>query len=124
MAKDPYPEGLFQLAVRIDSDGLQHYQKFRDVKRFLEPYADHEELYLRLIRAGDPNDKRVKPAVDKIKAALAALGEAYLIEAELGDMPTANAKIKEARDAMHDLNEIALGLARDNIGVPFFAAFS
>lgn len=124
MAKDPYPEGLFQLAVRIDSDGLQHYQKFRDVKRFLEPYADHEELYLRPIRAGDPNDKRVKPAVDKIKAALAALGEAYLIEAELGDMPTANAKIKEARDAMHDLNEIALGLARDNIGVPFFAAFS
>lgn len=124
MSKDPYPEGLFQLAVRIDSDGMQHYQKFRDVKRFLAPYADQEELYLRPISVGDPTDKRVKPAVDAIKTALAALREAYLIEAELGDMPKANDKIKEARTAMHDLNDIALGLAKDNIGVPFFAAFS
>lgn len=65
----------------------------------------------------------MKPAVDQIKAALAALHDAYLIEAELGDMPKANAKIKEARLAMHTLNDIALDLAKNNIGVPFFAAF-
>lgn len=123
MSKDPYPEGLFQLAVRIDSDGMQHYQKFRDVKRFLAPYAEQEELYLRPIKAGDPEDPEVKPAVDQIKAALAALHDAYLIEAELGDMPKANAKIKEARLAMHTLNDIALDLAKNNVGVPFFAAF-
>ncbi|TVS18750.1 MAG: hypothetical protein EA417_02365 [Gammaproteobacteria bacterium] len=122
-SKEPYPEGLFQLAVRIDSDGMQHYQKFRDVKRFLEPYAKQEALYLRPISVGDPDDARVKPAVDKIRLALAALGEAYQIEAELGDMPTANARIMEAREAMHDLNTIALELARQDIGVPFFAAF-
>ena len=74
-SKEPYPEGLFQLAVRIDSDGMQHYQKFRDVKRFLEPYAKQEALYLRPISVGDPDDARVKPAVDKIRLALAALGE-------------------------------------------------
>lgn len=122
-SKEPYPEGLFQLAVRIDSDGMQHYQKFRDVKRFLAPYAAQEALYLRPISVGDPDDARVKPALDKIKAALAALGEAYRIEADLGDMPTANARIREAREAMHDLNTIALELARQDIGVPFFAAF-
>jgi hypothetical protein len=122
-SKEPYPEGLFQLAVRIDSDGMQHYQKFRDVKRFLEPYAAQEALYLRPISVGDPDDARVKPAVDKIRLALAALGEAYQIEADLGDMPTANARIMEAREAMHDLNTIALELARQDIGVPFFAAF-
>ena len=38
-------------------------------------------------------------------------------------MPTANARIMEAREAMHDLNTIALELARQDIGVPFFAAF-
>lgn len=122
-SKEPYPEGLYQLAVRIDSDGMQHYQKFRDVKRFLAPYARQEALYLRPIKVGDPDSKKVKPAVDKIRDALDALREAYLIEAEMGDMPKANAKIKEARDAMHALNTKALELARENIGVPFFAAF-
>lgn len=119
----PFPEGLYQLAVRIDSDGLQHYQKFRDVKRFLAPYRDQEALYLRPIKEGKSGSKPVNLALDQIKAALAALAEAYKIEAALGDMPKANAKIKAARDAMHDLNEIALELARDNIGVPFFAVF-
>ncbi|MGJ8605112.1 MAG: ferritin-like domain-containing protein [Marivita sp.] len=122
-SKDPYPEGLYQLAVRIDSDGMQHYQKFRDVKRLLAPYAAQEPLYLRPITQGDPSCDAVKPAVQQIKNALAALADAYAIEAALGDMQAANAKITEARDAMHDLNDIALTLARDNIGVPFFAAF-
>lgn len=119
-----FPEGLFQLAVRIDSDGMQHYQKFRDVKRFLEPYAAHEELYLRplkLAKAGQ--SKEVDAALDQIKIAIAALHDAYSIEAKLGDMPKANAKIKEAREAMHSLDEMATALARQNVGVPMFDAF-
>ncbi len=122
-SRHPFPEGLYQLAVRIDSDGMQHYQKFRDVKRFLAPYEHQEALYLRPIKPGQPEAADVKPALEQIRIALDALREAYLIEAGLGDMPTANARIKEARDAMHDLNKIALGLARKNIGVPFFAIF-
>lgn len=122
-SKEPFPEGLYQLAVRIDSDGMQHYQKFRDVMRFLAPYAEQEALYLRPIKEGKATSPEVKPALDQIRTALDALAEAYAIEAELGDMPKANAKIKEARDAMHRLNDIALGLARKNIGVPFFAVF-
>jgi hypothetical protein len=122
-SKQPFPEGLYQLAVRIDSDGMQHYQKFRDVVRFLAPYAEQEELYLRPIKEGKATSAEVKPALQQIRTALDALTEAYAIEAELGDMPKANAKIKEARDAMHRLNDIALGLARKNIGVPFFAVF-
>ncbi|WP_299785062.1 ferritin-like domain-containing protein [uncultured Marivita sp.] len=122
-SKEPFPEGLYQLAVRIDSDGMQHYQKFRDVMRFLAPYAEQEALYLRPIKEGNATSPEVKPALDQIRTALDGLAEAYAIEAELGDMPKANAKIKEARDAMHRLNDIALGLARKNIGVPFFAVF-
>lgn len=122
-SKEPFPEGLYQLAVRIDSDGMQHYQKFRDVMRFLAPYAEQEALYLRPIKVGKATSSEVRPALDQIRTALDALAEAYAIEAELGDMPTANARIKEARDAMHRLNDIALELARKNIGVPFFAVF-
>ncbi|SMX50664.1 ferritin-like domain-containing protein [Maliponia aquimaris] len=122
-SKEPFPEGLYQLAVRIDSDGMQHYQKFRDVKRILAPYSAREALYLRPIEPGEPTSDEVMPALDRIRTALDALAEAYAIEAALGDMPRANAKVREAREAMHDLNAIALDLARRNIGVPFFAVF-
>ncbi|OAN90786.1 ferritin-like domain-containing protein [Sulfitobacter geojensis] len=118
---DDFPEGLYQLAVRIDSDGMQHYQKFRDVKRILEPYAAQEALYLRPVEEAKPDASAVQPALGLIDTALAALGKGYQIEAKLGDMPLANAEIQKARDAMHALSDMALTLARENIGVPFFA---
>jgi hypothetical protein len=116
-----FPEGLYQLAVRIDTDGMQHYQKFRDVKRILAPYAAQEALYLRPVIEAKPTAKEVQPALQQIDIALEALREAYLIEANLGDMTVAQAKITQARDAMHDLSDMALALARKEIGVPFFA---
>ena len=121
---DTFPEGLFQMAVRIDSDGMQHYQKFRDVKRFLEPYSAHEALYLRPLKVAEaPYDAAVGNALDQITTALDALALAYEIEARLGDMEKANAKIYEAREAMHVLSDVALKLARDGVGVPLFAPF-
>ncbi len=118
---DHFPEGLYQLAVRIDSDGMQHYQKFRDVMRILRPYAAQEALYLRPVKEAKPDAAEVQPALHLIDLALEALGKGYLIEANLGDMPQANTEIKKARDAMHDLSDMALALARKNIGIPFFA---
>jgi hypothetical protein len=119
---EPFPEGLYQLAVRIDSDGVQHYQKFRDIKRILAPYSANDALYLRPVTvAGPPYADAVQLAIDRIAIALSALGEAYALEAAQVDMPTANARIRTARDAMHDLNAMAEALARDGTGVPFFA---
>lgn len=121
---DVFPEGLFQMAVRIDSDGMQHYQKFRDVKRFLEPYSAHEELYLRPLKVAEaPYDAEVGHALEQITIALDALAIAYEIEANLGDMEKANARIYEAREAMHVLSDVALKLARNGVGVPLFAPF-
>ena len=102
----------------------QALHRTRDVKRFLEPYAAQEDLYLRPIKLAKPNQSPdVDAALEQIKLAIAALHDAYLIEADLGDMPKANSKIKEARDAMHTLDELASDLARKNIGVPMFDAF-
>ena len=123
-SSEPFPEGLLQLAVRIDSDGLQHYQKFRDVKRILEPYTENETVYLRpLVEAKPPYNDQVSEALDLIRNTIKSLGEAYKLEAALKDMPQANQHIKNARNDMHKLSDIAEELAANNIGVPFFAAF-
>ena len=123
-----FTEGLFQLAVRIDSDGMQHYQKFRDVRHFLSGYP--EAVYLRDIEVANvadmedgPVKEKVVQAIRAIDHALAALKDGYLIEANLGDMKQANARIRDARNDMHELSDLALELARLNIGVPLFAPF-
>ncbi|WP_108260121.1 amidohydrolase family protein [Mangrovicoccus ximenensis] len=77
-----YPPGLFQLAVRIDSDGLQHYHKFRDIHGILAPYDARPGLYLRGVALADPQDPRVQPALDLLDAAVSALSDGYRAEAE------------------------------------------
>ena len=123
-----FTEGLFQLAVRIDSDGMQHYQKFKDVRQFLGDYP--ESVYLRDIEVAhlkEITDKDMKDqvlsALQFIKSALASLHDAYLIEAVAGDMKEANAHITRARDDMHALSDVALDLARKGVGVPLFDVF-
>lgn len=117
-----FSEGIYQLAVRIDSDGLQHYQKFRDIRRILAPYAAQPDLYLRPVTpASRPYSPEVARALGLIDTAVAALRAAYRLEAAQQRMPEAQAHLRAARDAMHDLNPVAEALARNGIGVPFFA---
>lgn len=122
--------GLYEIAVRIDSDGMQHYQKFRDVLRILSAYQTKEpregasgpiEVYLRPIREGTPEE--CAGALDLMRRALRALREGYASEA-LDDMPAARDAILEARERMHELRDECERLAgEEGLGVPFFAAF-
>ncbi|WP_172331157.1 ferritin-like domain-containing protein [Mangrovicoccus sp. HB161399] len=125
--EDGYPPGLFQLAVRIDSDGLQHYHKFRDVHAILAPYSELEHLYLRGVTLADPSDAAVAPALKLLEAAVAALQDGYRAEAETArsnaDRAASEALIVEARDIMHLLWEKGEELAKQRIGIPFFAPF-
>lgn len=123
-----FTEGLFQLAVRIDSDGMQHFQKFKDVRQFLGNYP--EDVFLRDIKVAKVAEitdedlkNQVLSALRLIESALAELHDAYLIEAVAGDMVKANAHIKRARDDMHALSDVALDLARKGVGVPLFDVF-
>lgn len=123
---DFYPVGLNELAVRIDTDGLSHFQKFRDTKRMLTPYAQNPDLYLRPVKEAAADDPLVKPALECLDRIIDALREGYLAEAaslnDLDAAETARDDIIQARDDMHALHDMAEALARDHgLGVPFFA---
>lgn len=115
-----YPEGLYELAVRIDSDGLQHFQKFRDVALILSRYAADESLFLRPITLAGPDDDSVAPALALVDQIVDALTEGYAAEAA-DDMRGAEAANLSSRTAMRDLMAEWDRLARDGIGLPIFA---
>ncbi|WP_138467268.1 ferritin-like domain-containing protein [Poseidonocella sp. HB161398] len=120
-----YPAGLFQLAVRIDSDGLAHYHKFRDIARILAPYEAQSGLYLRTLTEAPPDAPGMPQALDLLDAAVADLREGYRAEAASAgsnaERSIAEARIIAARDRMHALWETGEALARDGLGIPFFA---
>ncbi len=120
-----YPPGLYQLAVRIDSDGMQHYQRFRDMQLILGPYAERPELFLRRVHLAEADDPAVQPALGYLREIVDALKAGYEAERK-GDMPGAEAAILSSRASMRELRAEAERLARGevggrSIGIPFFA---
>lgn len=113
-----YPEGLYELAVRIDSDGLQHYQKFRDMALILRRYAADPNLYRRNLTLAKPDD--VAAELGLVTSIVEALKEGYAAEAN-DDMRAAEAAILQSRTAMRDLMTAWEALARNGIGLPVFA---
>jgi hypothetical protein len=114
-----FPVGLFELAVRIDSDGLQHYQKFRDTELILSRYEP--SLYLRKITLADPADPAVETALRLVEEIVAATREGYAAEHK-DDMPRAEACLLRARAAMRSFQAEAEQLAGvRGLGIPFFA---
>ena len=114
------PRDILHLAVRIDSDGLSHYEKFRQIQNILSPYLIDETLYLRNLTTAKADNPAVADALGLLTTAVTALKAGYLAEAQQ-NMPQARAQIISAREAMHSLSEEADRLARLGIGVPFFA---
>jgi hypothetical protein len=48
---------LYELAIRIDTDGVQHFSQFNNVKKALEVYPkDRPDIYLRNVRVGRPDE--------------------------------------------------------------------
>lgn len=121
---DAFPAGLYELAVRIDSDGLQHYQKFRDVSAILSRYAARPALFLREIRLGQADDPAVAPALNLLAEIVAALEDGYRAE-RADDMPRAEACILHSRTAMRafqaEAERLARGDGKGGLGIPFFA---
>ena len=115
--RDPhqYPEPLYHLALRIITDGMEHYQRFRDVERILRPYRDTGAPCVRPLELAAPADKAVHPALKAYQGILDNLRLAY----RSGD-PAQRPRIADARDAMTALSEELQKLAAANVGVPFF----
>lgn len=114
-----YPPELRELAVRIDTDGVAHYARFREMRDRLAVYGTGPDApYLRPVRPGTP--EQAAPALQPFREMLAALNAAYRAEAA-GQPAAAETAIAQARLAMDRVREAAEQLARNGIGVPFFS---
>ncbi len=117
-----YPRHLYELAVRIDTDGVHHFERFRDLRRTLTAYDNGGTAplpYLREVRVGTCEEARV--ALDSLAGLVAALRQAYTAEAAQ-QFSQAQVAIDVSRKAMDVFRTEAEALARRGIGVPFFSA--
>jgi hypothetical protein len=113
--RDPqYPPPLEQLAERILADGMEHYTRFRQIQRVLQPFATGKQpAYLQAVTPA--NAASGKTAVGLYKSIIADLSNAY----DSGDMEDA-ALIARARTTMFALKDAADTLAKAGKGVPYF----
>jgi hypothetical protein len=113
-----YPPDLYELAVRIDTDGNEHYSRFRQIQLMLDAYPEDHCPYLRPITIG--TEIQARAALDIYAPLLDALRSAYRDEAA-EHFARAQEHITRARTLMDRLRATADELARAGIGVPFFA---
>jgi hypothetical protein len=114
-----YPRHIYQLAVRIDTDGNDHYDKFRDIARVIHEYrgATPPAPYLRNIRLGTRDEARA--ALAEYHSIVESLKVAYALEAE-GRLRQAQTSIDQARSAMDRFLATAEQLASRGVGIPFW----
>ena len=119
-----YPRALWQLAVKIDSDGMDHFNRFTEMKQTLLAYAGATGQgaalpYLRPVKPGSVAQSR--EALALVKALLAALHDAYLAQYH-NEPEKAQIAINSSRSTMDTLRVQAEALGAQGIGIPFFKA--
>lgn len=114
-----YPPHLGELAGRIVSDGMQHYNRLRDAAGVLGRYrnADPPYPYLRELRLGSPTETAT--ALAAYRQVIEKLSQAYALLAR-HDFATAAPLIAAARIVMNTLLDEGEQLARQGIGIPFW----
>ncbi len=112
---------LAEIATRIDTDGMQHYQRFRDMLRVLSAYEDGSQTppYLRNLRTGNRNDtglalRTFDEIIVEVRASFAA--------SAAGNPSRAEARVKRSRTLMRTLLAEGERLAASGIGIPFLEA--
>jgi hypothetical protein len=118
---EKYPHQVFEIGLRIDGEGGDHYRNFCNVQRILSKYppdAHGGYPYLRPVTPQEtPETRRALAEFDAIRKHLA---EAYVAEAR-DDMPGAENGIAAARATMVRLQALAEALAQRGLGIPFLA---
>lgn len=116
-----YPRELWQLAVKIDSDGMDHFRRFTEMLHTLTAYrgAEGPLPYLRPVKPG--TRAQTRDALAKVSELLAALNDAYIAQYR-NEPAAAQAAISQSRTVMDTLRVQAEALAAQGIGIPFFQA--
>jgi hypothetical protein len=118
--RDTYPAHLYELAVRIDTDGDEHFLRFSQMKEILSKYPDGPDgpPYLRPLQPA--NGTQAERAMATFGEILAGLEAGYTTEAH-GDFAAAQENIAAVRENMHTFLDQAETLAAKGIGVPFWS---
>ncbi|MEM6839505.1 MAG: ferritin-like domain-containing protein [Cyanobacteria bacterium P01_D01_bin.6] len=120
LKQSEYPQHLYELAAKIDADGMDHYSKLIEAQRILEPYSQSAAIaaYLRPLQVGTPEETR--DALDHYREILLGVQQTYASISQ-GEFRAAGETVSCARDQMTFLQEEGEKLARQGIGVPFFS---
>jgi hypothetical protein len=114
-----YPTHAVELAERIDSDGVDHYSRFRLVETALNAYKEAEPQlpYLRKLKVG--TREQAAEALDIYEDILRDLGDGYKDYAR--DRLAEGAPfVNTARLKMNELLKVGEELAAGGIGIPFW----
>lgn len=114
-----YPAHAVELAERIDSDGVDHYSRFREVQVALKTYGEANPPlpYLRKLEVGTPGQAADALAIYRdILGDLAAGYQDYSRNQLTEGAPFVN----KARLKMNDLLVAGEDLAKNGIGIPFW----
>lgn len=115
----PNVKDLYELAVRIDTDGNEHFQRFQEVQRILSMYPDGDNApYRRPFRVGTATE--CANALTAFSKLLRDLGNAYTDEAA-GQARAGQNSVDEARQSMTQLRTEADALARLGVAVPYWS---
>lgn len=112
-----YPSHAIELAERIDSDGVDHYNRFRLIETKLKDYKDGPP-YLRKICLGTETD--AGDALRIYREILHDLGAGYQDYAEQ-HMAQGAPLVNAARMKMNELLAAGEDLAARGIGIPFWS---
>jgi hypothetical protein len=118
LMRPEYPAHLSDLAGRIVNEGVEHFDRFSEIKSVLSIYPKEPPFpYLREIKL-DPS-AATKPARDVRDTIVAKLGEAFALMGA-GDFGSAARPLADSRAAMHQLLQLGEALASQHIGIPFW----
>jgi hypothetical protein len=124
LSEGQYPRYMVELALRIASDGVQHENRFREIRNALSPFVikDQYPKFLRpnFTEATPQQAAEARAPLCKIKKNLRA---AYIAAAQ-NQIARSAESVTEARQAMNELLTIGEVLAERNLGLPFFALWN
>lgn len=117
-----YPVSAYELALRIDGEGTDHYERFLSVKRILQAYGGGPDRYpyLRNVVRGRRDQPECKPVLDLFEELRGHIIKAYGYAAQQNSR-LEQPSIDAARRTMLMFRDEAEILARERgIGVPFW----
>ena len=120
LKQEKFPRALYELAARIDDDGIGHYQQLRNMQRILGSYAGSGNDYPYLRPVVERRTPETAKALEIFADILAHIRIAYAAEAE-GEWPAGEDEIQRGRAKMMELHAAAEAAARSGLGIPFFS---